>query len=138
MCHIPFVMFNTTRLSFSSVNTYRATSLTEGTWYVSGETDHLIGSVHAQIKAFSVSHGSSEAVDICWHVFPLKHNLLLFSMMCTKKGVDWSQDTGMLISTGSCQIVSLSCTNCSYLLTEEIMLTPLLSPYHSPVICPFP
>lgn len=100
-----FVMFNTTRLSFSSVNTYRATSLTEGTWYISGETDHLIRSLHAHIKALSVSHGNNKAVDICWHVFPLEHNLLLFSVMHTKKDVDWSQNTGMLIFTGSCQIV---------------------------------
>ena len=103
MCHIP--LSRSTHLSFFSVNTYRATWLTEGSWYISGETDHLIGSVHTQIKALSISHGNNEATDICWHVFPLEHNLLLFSMMHTKKGIDWSQDTGMLISTGSCQIV---------------------------------
>lgn len=103
MCHIP--LSRSMRLSCFSVNTYRTTWLTEGSWYISGETDHLIGSVRAQIKALSISHGNNEATDICWHVFPLEHNLLLFSMMHTKKGIDWSQDTGILISTGSCQTV---------------------------------
>lgn len=73
-----FVTFNITHLSFSSVDTYRATSLINATQYSSVQSDHLIRSVHAQTKVISISHSNNEAMDICWYVFPLEYNLLVF------------------------------------------------------------